>query len=140
MTISTRVYNDQAMSTLNRITGDIQENQSRIATGRNILKASDSPAVGAKISFTKDQKVLLERYNTNIDRSLNRMAQAESAIGTSVNVLQRVYELAVQARNDTNNAGDRAAIAMEVRNLRDQMLSLANSRTLMASIFLLGTR
>ena len=128
MTISTRVYNDQAMSTLNRITGDIQEIQSRIATGRNILKASDSPAVGAKISFTKDQKVLLERYNTNIDRSLNRMAQAESAIGTSVNVLQRVYELAVQARNDTNNAGDRAAIAMEVRNLRDQMLSLANSR------------
>ena len=45
-----------------------------------------------------------------------------------MNVLQRVYELAVQARNDTNNAGDRAAIAMEVRNLRDQMLSLANSR------------
>ena len=83
------------MSTLNRITGDIQEIQSRIATGRNILKASDSPAVGA-VSFTKDQKVLLERYNTNIDRSLNRMAQAESAIGTSVNVLQRVYELAVK--------------------------------------------
>ena len=128
MTISTRVYNDQAMSTLNRITGDIQETQSRIATGRNILKASDSPAVGAKISFTKDQKVLLERYNTNIDRSLNRMAQAESAIGTSVNVLQRVYELAVQARNDTNNAGDRAAIAMEIKNLRDQMVSLANTR------------
>ena len=128
MPISTRVYNDQAMSTLNRITGDIQDIQSRIATGRNILKASDSPAVGAKISFTKDQKVLLERYNTNIDRSLNRMAQAESAIATSVNVLQRIYELSVQARNDTNNAGDRSAIAMEVRNLRDQMLSLANSR------------
>ena len=48
MTISTRVYNDQAMSTLNRITGDIQEIQSRIATGRNILKASDSPGCGGQ--------------------------------------------------------------------------------------------
>ena len=128
MPISTRVYNDLAMSTLNRITGDIQGIQQRIATGRNILKTSDDPAVGAKISFTKDQKILLERYNSNIDRAQNRLSQAESAIGTGVNILQRVYELAVQARNDTNNAGDREVIAMEVRNLRDQMLSLANSR------------
>ena len=56
MPISTRVYNDIAMSTLNRITGDIQGIQQRIATGRNIIKTSDNPAVGAKISFTKDRK------------------------------------------------------------------------------------
>ena len=128
MPISTRVYNDLAMSSLNRITGDIQGIQQRIATGRNILKTSDKPAVGAKISFTKDQKILLERFNANIDRAQNRLSQAESAIGTGVNILQRVYELAVQARNDTNNAGDRKVIAMEVRNLQDQVLSLANSR------------
>ena len=128
MPISTRVYNDLAMSTLNRITGDIQGIQQRIATGRNILKTSDNPAVGAKVSFTKDQKILLERYNSNIDRAQNRLSQAESAVGIGVNVLQRVYELGIQARNDTNNGGDRKVIAMEVRNLRDQMLSLANSR------------
>ena len=128
MPISTRVYNDIAMSTLNRITGDIQGIQQRIATGRNILKTSDNPAVGAKVSFTKDQKILLERYNSNIDRAQNRLSQAESAVGIGVNVLQRVYELGIQARNDTYNGGDRKVIAMEVRNLRDQMLSLANSR------------
>ena len=128
MPISTRVYNELAMSTLNRITGDIQGIQQRIATGRNILKTSDNPAVGAKISFTKDQKILLERYNSNIVRAQNRLSQAENAVGIGVNVLQRVYELGIQARNGTNNAGDRKVIAMEVRNLRDQMLSLANSR------------
>ena len=128
MPISTRVYNDLAMSTLNRITGDIQGIQQRIATGRTILKTSDDPAVGAKVSFTKDQKILLERYNSNIVRAQNRLSQAESAVGIGVNVLQRVYELGIQARNGTNNAGDRKVIAMEVRNLRDQMLSLANSR------------
>ena len=52
MAISTRVYNDQAMSTLNRITGDIQNIQSKIATGRNILKASDEG------SSPKSQKIL----------------------------------------------------------------------------------
>ena len=84
MAISTRVYNDQAMSTLNRITGDIQNIQSKIATGRNILKASDDPATSTKISFTKDQKIMLERYNANINMSKNRLEQAETAMGTSV--------------------------------------------------------
>ena len=128
MPISTRVYNDIAMSTLNRITGDIQGIQQRIATGRNILKTSDNPAVGAKISFTKDQKILLDRFNSNIDRAQLRLSQAESAVETGVNILQRVYELGVQARNDTYNAGDRKVIAMEVRNLKDQIQHLANSR------------
>ena len=128
MPISTRVYNDIAMSTLNRITGDIQGIQQRIATGRNILKTSDNPAVGAKISFTKDQKILLDRFNSNIDRAQLRLSQAESAIETGVNILQRVYELGVQARNDTYNSGDRKVIAMEVRNLKDQIQHLANSR------------
>ena len=40
MAISTRIYNDQALSMLNRITGDIQNIQSRIATGKDVLKAS----------------------------------------------------------------------------------------------------
>ena len=38
MPISTRVYNDLAMSTLNRITGDIQGIQQRIATGLEVVK------------------------------------------------------------------------------------------------------
>ena len=45
MAISTRIYNEQALSMLNRITGEIQDVQSRIATGKNVLKASDNPAV-----------------------------------------------------------------------------------------------
>ena len=128
MAISTRVYNEQAMSTLNRITGDIQSIQSRIATGRNILKASDDPAISTKISFSKDQKVMVERYNANINMSKNRLEQAETAMNTSVNILQRVYELTIQARNDTHNLADRQSIGLEVKNLRDQMLSLANTR------------
>ena len=81
-----------------------------------------------KSRLRKIKKILLERYNVNIDRSINRLSQAENAIGSSVQVLQRIHELSIQARNDTYNAGDRAAIAMEIKNLREQMLSLANSR------------
>ena len=128
MSISTRIYNDQALSMLNRITGDIQNIQSRIATGKNVLKASDAPSLSTKISFSKDQKMMIERFNSNIDVTTNRLSQAEVAIGTTVNILQRAYELAIQGRNDTNSPANRKAIAMEISNLRDQVLALANSQ------------
>lgn len=128
MAISTRIYNEQALSVLNRITGDIQDVQSRIATGKNVLRASDNPAVSTKISFSRDQKMMLERFNSNIDAATNRLEQAEVAIGTMVNVLQRTYELSIQARNGTNSPADLKVIGVEISNLRDQVLSLANSQ------------
>lgn len=128
MAISTRIYNEQALNMLNRITGDIQDVQSRIATGKNVLKASDNPAVSTKISFSRDQKMMLERFNANIGVATNRLEQAEVAVSTMVNVLQRTYELAIQARNGTNSPADLKVIGVEIRNLRDQILSLSNSQ------------
>ena len=122
MAISTRIYNEQALSTLNRITGEIQDVQSRIATGKNVLRASDNPAVSTKISFSRDQKMMIERFNANIDVATNRLEQAEVAIESIVNVMQRTYELSIQARNGTNSPADLQVIAMEVKNLRDQLL------------------
>ena len=76
MAISTRVFNEQALSMLNRITGSIQDVQSRISTGKNVLRASDNPAVSTKISFSRDQKLLIERINTTIDAATNKLKQA----------------------------------------------------------------
>lgn len=140
MAISTRIYNDQALGMLNRITGDIQDIQSRIATGKNVLKASDAPAVSTKISFSKDQKMMIERFNSNIDVTTNRLSQTEVAIDTTVNILQRAYELSIQARNDTNSPADRKAIAMEISNLRDQILALANTQDTSGQYIFAGYR
>jgi flagellar hook-associated protein 3 FlgL len=140
MAISTRIYNEQALSMLNRITGQIQDDQSRIATGKNVLRASDNPAVSTKISFTKDQQMMLNRFNVNIDRATNRLGQAEVAIGTIVNILQRTYELSIQARNGTNSPADLKTIGTEISNLRDQMLSLSNSQDVSGNYLFAGYR
>lgn len=128
MAISTRVYNDQAIASINRLSGDLQTIQSKISTGKKQLRTSDDPATAAQIIFAKEQKVMLEGYNKNIDRAKSKLMQSESAIATSINALNRAYELSLQAKNDTNSPEDRAIIAMEVSSLRDEILNLANSR------------
>ena len=43
MQISTKLFNQQTLERLSDMHGKIQQNQARIATGKNILRASDDP-------------------------------------------------------------------------------------------------
>ena len=128
MPISTKLFNDQAVTRFNRLTSEIQNTQSKIATGKNVLRASDDPVTAANISFTRDQKVMLDRFNTNIDRARVRLNVTENVLSDSMNVLTRAYELALQGRNDALSPADRVAIAQEVEQLKETMVGLANSR------------
>lgn len=128
MTVGTRVYNDQAISSINRLTGDLQAVQTKISTGKNLIRTSDDPATAALISYAKEQKEMLAGYNKNISRAKSKLAQAESAVDTSINAINRAYELSLQAKNDTNNPADRKIIAMEIRSLKEEVFNLANSR------------
>lgn len=128
MPISTKLFNDQAIMRFNRLTSDIQNTQGKIATGKNLLRASDDPVAAANISFTRDQKVMLERYSTNIDRAQMRLTMAENILGNSVNLMTRAYELALQARNDTLSALDREAIGQEITQIKEMLVGIANSR------------
>ena len=126
--ISTKLYNDQSIDRFKAITGEIQQTQAKIATGRNVLKASDDPVAAANIAFTKDQKVVLERYATNIQRADQRLNLIETMLGDATNILTRIYELSIQASNDTYSLSDRRAIGAEVTQLKEALLGIANAK------------
>ncbi len=126
--ISTKLFNDQSVAQFKELTGAIQKTQSKIATGKNVLKASDDPVAAANIAFVKDQKLVLERYETNIQRADQRLSLVESLLGDASNILTRVYELSIQASNDTYNASDRKAIAAEVKQLKEALVGVANAK------------
>ena len=83
--ISTKLYNDQSIERFKLLTGQIQQTQAKIATGKNVMKASDDPVAAANISFVKGQKVVLERYATNIQRADKRLTLVENLLGEAAN-------------------------------------------------------
>ena len=118
MQVSTKLFNEQSINRFSDIAGDIQKLQSRIATGKNVLKASDDPVAMINISAAKEKQSQLERYASNIDRSMGRLGMAETSLSEMQSVLTRVYELSIQAKNDTYNHSDRKAIQVEIIELR----------------------
>ena len=140
MAISTRLFNEQAVTRFNRITSDIQQTQDKIAASKNVLKASDDPVAAAKISFVRDQKVMLDRFATNIDRAQSRLGLTENVMAESVNLMTRAYELGIQAKNDTLDAFDRRAISFEISQIRESMMGLANSKDANGNYLFAGYR
>ena len=140
MTISTRLFNEQAVTRFNRITSDIQQTQDKIAASKKVLKASDDPVAAAKISFVRDQKVMLDRFATNIDRAQSRLGLTENVMAESVNLMTRAYELGIQAKNDTLDAFDRRAISFEISQIRESMMGLANSKDANGNYLFAGYR
>lgn len=128
MTISTRIYNDQAVAAVNRLTGDLQKIQGQISSGKTTSRASDNPTGAVNASFIRDQKQMLERFETNIERARSNLVLTEVTLKDSVHILQRAYELTIQADNDVLQASDRQAIGLEISQLKDTLMGLANTR------------
>ena len=69
-----------------------------------------------------------EQYLDNIDGAMSSITSADSTLSSVNTALTRLKELAVQAASDATSDSSRAALAEEVGQLRDQLLSLANTK------------
>ena len=130
MPISTKTYNAQALAGFHDITRQIQEAQMRIASGKKILRTSDSPIDATNISAAKEQKIMLDRYSSNLDRAQYRLALTDETLGQAATIMTRILELSIQAVNDTYASEDRQSIRAEINELKKGMVELANKKDL----------
>ena len=128
MQVSTKLFNEQQIRQFSKLTADIQEKQEKISSGRAILNASDDPVAAVNLSAANEQKTLLERFEENVYLAQNRLEAGDKVLQESVSVMTRITELATQARNPTYDAFSRRAILTEIRELREVLVDLANTR------------
>ena len=124
---SSQVYR-QVTDSLMRNLAEIMRLNTQVSSGKKINKPSDDPAGAAR---ALDYKVAIdagEQYGKNVADASNAIGFAENTLGSVSSALVRAKELALQAANGTQNASSRAAISKEAAQLRDHLLSLANSR------------
>jgi flagellar hook-associated protein 3 FlgL len=130
MPISTKTYNAQTLAGFHDINSQIQEAQMRIASGKKILRSSDSPIAATNISAAKEQKIMLDRFSSNLDRAQYRLALTDETLGQAVTIMTRILELTIQAVNDTYASADRQSIKAEIQELKKGMVELANKKDL----------
>ena len=128
MRVATANSYDNTISNLVKRQSELNAQQERISTGKRVQRASDDP-VSAVLSETAQNR--LSRVTADlraVEASRTSLAQAESALGESGELIQQVRDLMVAAGNGTYGPREHRDLATQLEGLRDQMLSVANRK------------
>lgn len=102
--------------------------QENLTSGKRVVRPSDDPTAAANAERAMNRLSRIATDQRALSAQRNSIAQAESTLGSVVDVLQRFRELTVSAGNGINGPAERQSIALELKGLRDQIFSLANTK------------
>ncbi|MBK6866039.1 MAG: flagellar hook-associated protein FlgL [Ideonella sp.] len=124
--ISTAHAYDLTITRLSQRQRELVDTQSHISSNKRVLRASDDPVAAARAERALATIARSEAGLRSVDASRNAMTQAESALGEAVELLQRAREALVAGGDASYDEPQRKALAGQIRDLRAQLLGVAN--------------
>jgi flagellar hook-associated protein 3 FlgL len=140
MKISTSLYFSKATTQLSNVQGELSKTQEQLSVGKQIVKPSDAPDKAALVTRLESELSRQTGYQDTLKAVNIRLTAEETSLKNTSDVMYRIKELAVQAANDTLSPQDRQSVALELSNLKDQVLSLANSQDTNGNYLFSGSR
>ena len=131
---------ERGSTQMSTVQSNLTQTQAKLAQGKQVINASDAPDQAASIQRLKSILNRQDSYQSSLNTVKNRLQGEESTLQSVSDLLVRAKEVAVQGANDTLNPGDRKALATEMQALRDQMLSLANTKDSNDNFLFAGSR
>lgn len=125
--INTNVQALNAQRNLRLNTLSIGKTFQRLSSGLRINQAADDAAGLAISEKIRSQLRGYDQAIRNAQDGISLIQTAEGAINETMNILQRIRELAIQAANDTNTHNDRQKIQEEIIQLRQELSRIAQT-------------
>jgi flagellar hook-associated protein 3 FlgL len=127
MRIATANSYDVVIDAIARRQQDLARTHEQLSTTKRVNRGSDDPTAAAR---AERARAGIERTAANqraVEASRTAMTLTESALGDANNLLQHARESLVASGNGVYSDAERKALASEIRNVRAQLLALANS-------------
>ncbi|MGE7991330.1 flagellin domain-containing protein [Pseudomonas sp. NPDC089554] len=129
LTVNTNTTSLGVQKNLNKASDALSTSMTRLSSGLRINSAKDD-AAGQQIANKLQTMVTgttVAIKNANDGNSITQTA--EGALSEITNILQRMRELALQSRNDSNGTTERAALNKEFAAKSDEITRIATSTT-----------
>ena len=140
MKISTQLLFDRASTQMSSVQSKLTQTQAQLAQGKQIINASDAPNQAATIQRLKSILNKQDSYQSSLNTIKARLQGEDTTLQSVNDLLVRAKEVAVQGANDTLSPADRKALGTEMQALRDQLLSLANTKDSNGNYLFSGSR
>jgi len=107
---------------------NLNQTQEQLSTGKRVNRPSDDPVAATRILKLDQELQRISTYERNTDLAENRLEQEENALSRSVDIIQRVRELTVQAGSGALSANDRQSLSAEIKERLGQLADITNTR------------
>jgi flagellar hook-associated protein 3 FlgL len=126
MRISTNLFHNQGINSIQKHQGDVLETQLKLSTGKRVNKPSDDPVAINQIHSLNRTMNTIDQYAKNGEFAKSQLVLEETAISDTINSLQRARELGIQMLNGTYNEDNRLAAAQEIDQITKQVANMMN--------------
>lgn len=127
--VTSRMLVDRTLTDLAYQTRRILALQEQLSSGQRVNRPSDDPLNARRAISAKSMIAQNEQYIKNITTIRPYLTETETTVTTTLDIVQRARELAIQGRNTTNAQLQRDQIATEVNQLIEALMNEANHQT-----------
>lgn len=127
MRVTNRMIAQTVLNNLGTNLNRLQKQQDQMSSLQVVSKTSDDPVIATRVVTLNSVLKQHDQYERNVGDALGWIETTERTLGGVNDVLQRARELAVAGGNDTLDQTERNAIAMEIEQIFDNVVQLANT-------------
>lgn len=128
MRITNSYIQTQFLAAIGQLQANLATTQNQVALGQRFTTPSQDPVAAGNVNSYGLALAQSQQFDRNANIAQNRLGLEDNALSQFTSALQRIRDLALQANNSSQSDTNRAAIATQVQQIRDNLLSIANSQ------------
>ncbi len=127
MRVANKTIYDSIKFDLSRFTEELNRANKVVSSGKKIIEISDDPVGLSQVLNIRSSLANIEQMGRNIDLGKSWLGTSENALNNVQQLVSRAKTLSNQMATETMGASQRASAAEEVRNILEEIVSLADT-------------
>jgi flagellar hook-associated protein 3 FlgL len=100
----------------------------QLNTGKKITRPSDDPIVAMRGITLRANVAEMKQFKRNFAEAHNWIDNTDAALDQATEAMHRIHELVRRAANGTIEEGGKKATAEEIKELKEQLINIANTK------------
>jgi flagellar hook-associated protein 3 FlgL len=128
MRVTQNITTSNFISYINQHAENLLKTQQQIASQKRINKSSDDPIGMGQVLGYRTNLAVTDQYQENIGQGMTRLEFNEVTLDLASDLVNTARKLAENYSGSTLSAATRQSAALQVKDLYDQVMQMANSK------------
>lgn len=115
------------LANLSNIENRLAKENNEVSSGIRVNEPSDDPGAVAAILDTQNQIEQVTQAQKNLNAANVTAQTADGALQNASSLIDQLVSIASQGSSSTTNATSEAALALQVQNIQQELVSIANT-------------